>query len=310
MIYTKPIGQFFLCTIIVFSLIACGTQKRLQNATNMANNVNQTIAIKRTQLDSLSHKVKQQSISSEKDSTIANSIAETITELQQQLIKISENVSAITLLAQKKSNFNDKNYYRTTLKYVNVLDSFQTKSNLLNRIYQLLTEAIAAKAFQEFDMGIFFKSGAFKIPASAIEKISGPFQPAIDSLMALSNRFLDVKHTAYLVFVGYADATTINPESPLAAELKSFITPANAAPTSRQLNLMLSALRASELKRNIEAVIRQNTDKMSNYKQLHLSYTNYGRGEELPFKHITDYQENDDRRRVVVFYWSVLPILK
>jgi len=37
------------------------------------------------------------------------------------------------------------------------------------------------------------------------------------------------------------------------------------------------------------------------------NYYAEGKGEELPKGKITDYKVNDERRRVVLIYWTVLP---
>ena len=54
-------------------------------------------------------------------------------------------------------------------------------------------------------------------------------------------------------------------------------------------------------------MMKNNVSKFANLQQLTVGYVSYGRGEALPFKNITNYTDDDERRRVVVFYWAVLP---
>jgi len=40
---------------------------------------------------------------------------------------------------------------------------------------------------------------------------------------------------------------------------------------------------------------------------LRIAYLAVGQGEEYPLPYITDYRDDDERRRIVLCYWSVLP---
>lgn len=300
--------MFKICfPLFIFIFItSCSTQKRLQEAAQKAATVKQSIHQSTATLNSLRQTTAEQLSSAQKDSTISNRIDEVISKLQKDLSKIEETVNAVELAAQKKSNFNEHRYYYSTKSYVDRLDSFQAAGKMRDRIYQLLNNAVSINAFRQFDMGTFFEPGAYKMPPTAFVRISEAFQPAIDSLIKLSNNYSDIKHTAYFVLVGYADGVPISSSSSLYSELKPFIRNVDT-PDKGQLNLMLSNLRAQELLRNMKIIMLQNAQKLSNAPRLKLAYTSYGRGESLPFKNITDYKIDDERRRVVVFYWSVLP---
>ena len=44
-----------------------------------------------------------------------------------------------------------------------------------------------------------------------------------------------------------------------------------------------------------------------NLTKLNFKFYGYGQGETYPSKKITNYQEDDERRRIVLIYWSVIP---
>lgn len=300
-------GLFFIITIVM--LASCGTQKRLLQSAQKAREIKENMLKSSVKLDSLQKQVSLQKNDSVKDSVLSGTINSIIVKLQRDLDKMGESVSAVELLTQKRSNFNEHNFYNSTVKLINRLDSFQAAGKSRDRIYQLLNEAVKAEAFHEFDMGTFFELGAYEIPLTAVNKINGPFKPAIDSMIQLSNSYSDVAHKIYMIFVGYADATPINTDSDLYNKLKRFLPP-GSEPDKEVLNRTLSQLRANELQRNMKLIIAKTAHQFSNYNSLNIGYVNYGRGEELPFKNITDYRTDDERRRVVVFYWSVLPVVE
>ena len=58
---------------------------------------------------------------------------------------------------------------------------------------------------------------------------------------------------------------------------------------------------------NMKKIIEENKSQFQSLPSLHFNYYNYGRGEAYPNQNITNYQKDDERRRIVMFYWSVLP---
>lgn len=171
----------------------------------------------------------------------------------------------------------------------------------------MVKEAIGLKAFKLFNMAAFFEPGVYNIPPSAFSKIRQMFTPALDSLTSFSNKYSEMPKTARLVFVGYADESPIAEGGALYNDLSRL---AGEQPASRQeLNRVLSQLRASEMMQNLKILV---PEKMANFispQKLKFSYFNYGRGEAHPSTQITDYKPDDERRRIVMFYWAVLPEL-
>lgn len=75
-----------------------------------------------------------------------------------------------------------------------------------------------------------------------------------------------------------------------------------------ELNKKLSELRALELISQMTRLFIQKTS--SSPAKLKVEYIGQGKGEEYPIPSIKDYRENDERRRIVLCYWSVLPDIK
>ncbi|GAB3414477.1 hypothetical protein GCM10027516_04950 [Niabella aquatica] len=256
-------------------------------------------------LKKLQESVRQKTDNQTVDSLISGTFAEIISSLRRDLEKNQKTIAAVAFFLDKRSNFTKSNYRKHVQPHVEGLDSFYLKNGTRDRIYELLSEAVKVNAFQKYGMGAFFQPGVYKILPSGFNLVSSAFMPAIDSMAALSNRYTDIKRTAHLVIVGYADGVPVNPSTKLYTELKEYL--ALPEPDNAALNLALSDLRAQELLRNLKIVIRNNANKFASPERLNIGYISYGRGQALPFKNITDYTENDERRRVVVFYWTVLP---
>ncbi len=304
---SKKQQLFFLITITL--LASCGTQRRLSQTVQKNQELKEYILKSNATLSDLQKQASEQNRHSIADSVLSDTIHHIIQKLREKLDKMGESVSAVELLTEKRSNFRGRNFYTSTVSLINRLDSFQTASGGRDRVYQLLSEAVNAAAFHKFDMGTFFEPGAYKIPLTAVDKIYQPFKPAIDSMMRRSNNYSDIPHKIYMIFVGYADASPVISSGPLYAELKKYL-PSGTQPGREALNLTLSRLRANELQRNMKLIIAENASQFHNSNFLDIGYMSYGRGEAFPLKNITDYRVEDERRRVVVFYWSVLPVVE
>lgn len=295
------------CISVVIILASCGTQKRIAATAEKNRVIRESINRDSATLGNLQAEMMKKLGRQTVDTSINAKIVSVIATLQQNLDKIQETVDAVDFFLQSKKNFRPANYEDDVQSYVLRLDSFQLQKKTRDRIYQLLDEAVKMEAFQKYGMGAFFEPGIYRIAPAAFNSVSQSFQPAIDSMSAISNRFPDIKRTAHLVIVGYADATPITPGTKLYNELKGYLKQPD--PASVQMNQALSDLRANELLRNLKIIMRTSAPQFSSYNHLKIGYSSYGRGEALPFNNITDYTENDERRRVVVFYWAILPDL-
>lgn len=302
------IKKTFYTSVMIGALItSCGTQKRMAATSEKNQIARESLSADSATLGNLqaemARKLGEQSV----DSSINKKIVSLLSALQNDLGKIQKTVDAVDFFLETKKNFRPNRYEGDVKTYVVQLDSFQLQKKTRDRIYRLLDEAVKVEAFKKYGMGAFFEPGIYRIAPTAFNSVNKSFQPAIDSMSAISNRYHDIKRTAHLVIVGYADATPITPGTTLYNELKDYI--GQPDPDNVQLNQALSDLRANELLRNLKMIMRTSASQFSNYNQLKIGYSSYGRGQALPFSNITDYTDNDERRRVVVFYWAILPEL-
>ncbi|HMR82024.1 MAG TPA: hypothetical protein PKE30_02795 [Niabella sp.] len=295
----------YISLLLGVLVASCGTQKRMASTSQKLQEVKSFINEDSAALSKLQGSVKEKADNQTVDSLINATFTNVISSLRKDLEKNQRTVAAVEFFLKKRSNFAKNNYKARVKQHVDELDSFRLKNKTRDNIYGLLSEAVKVNAFYKYGMGAFFEPGIYKIAPSGFSMVSNAFMPAIDSMAALSNRYADVKRTAHLVIVGYADGLPVNPSSDLYAELKKHLGVSN--PTNAELNQALSDLRASELLRVLKVIIQDNAAKFDSYDRLNIGYISYGRGQALPFKNITDYTYNDERRRVVIFYWAVLP---
>jgi len=293
--------------ILITFITSCGVSKKAALTHEKISLARRTISQDSLLLDSLESKMERQVANRSIDSSVANNIQTIIEKLQNDLKNIEETVNAADLIAQNKANLREKKYYHYANNYLSKIDSFHLKESYRERVYELLNEAVSVDAFRKYQMGAFFKPGAYKIPYSASKVVEEHFKPVIDSIINRSNKYADITCRVHIVLVGYADALSFSPNTPLYALLKSYTREEN--PEKGLLNLVLSNLRANELLYHIKMLVKENATRFNSYNNLNIGYVAYGRGEALPFPNITDYQVDDERRRVVVFYWSVLPDL-
>ena len=111
--------------------------------------------------------------------------------------------------------------------------------------------------------------------------------------------------TSTLVVNGYADGQSIDTASELYQTLLSYLKKPDAE--RKQLNWALSELRAKEISDLLGRLLEQKKEAFKQTDKLNFSFYGYGQGETYPSKKISNYQEDDERRRIVLIYWSVIP---
>jgi hypothetical protein len=168
-----------------------------------------------------------------------------------------------------------------------------------------IADVLAEVRRNQFGLAAFFGSGEFIILPENMPLISQSFVPLIDSLIAFSNRHANIPREAYLAVYGYADGQPVNTEGALADTLLQ--TMGRSAASSAELNTELSRLRAMEMHKAIDS-LRRSKEALFLKPEL-LTYVDVvkGMGEAYPNPTIKDYAADDERRRIVLFYWNVLP---
>ena len=297
--------KFLLLSLTLFFLVSCGTQQRLLETQQILQQAKEGAVQERELIDVTRQKTEQKLQDGEMDQTIKNDYDVVLKKLNADLEEIESRITTIEEYSKDKINFRGANYENNIAGHVALLDSFNILKEKREKVYELVSEAITIRAFNLYKMAAFFAPGVYRIPHSAVPAINQTFLPALDSIIYLANKYDDIPRVARLVFVGYADESPVAAGSSLYNELSRYT---NQQPPSREeLNRVLSQLRANEMMRNMKTIITNNASKFNSLPSLNINYHNYGRGEAYPNENIKDYQRDDERRRIVMFYWSVLP---
>lgn len=173
-------------------------------------------------------------------------------------------------------------------------------------VFRMMEDGLSKSKRTLFNMAAFFGAGGYEIPADKHQYAVTYFSPVIDSLLSFSNKYSSIFRKAQIAVIGYADATNIAKGSPLYQKLKTWLAIEN--PTRQELNMALSSLRAEEISKFMEKMVKERGGEFVEIKKIVFEILESGEGETLPDRSITNYTTSDVRRRIVMLYWTVLPI--
>ncbi len=229
------------------------------------------------------------------------------TRIAKYLKKIEDNTKEIKLLESRIGSPEDYAANSASIKArVLVIDSVVNKSAATRQYtFDMIEEGLQKSTKTLFSLAAFFGPGGYAIPAEKSEKARVYFSPVIDSLINFSNKYAEAPRTATILVNGYADATQISKGSKLYNELGTSLK--IEEPSKAQLNTRLSALRAEELSKLFTKTIKDKSSNIVAPSKITFENIEVGRGEQLPDASIKNYKANDERRRIVIVYWSVLP---
>ncbi|MBV4359534.1 OmpA family protein [Pinibacter aurantiacus] len=174
------------------------------------------------------------------------------------------------------------------------------KADLENVLF--FDELLAANTFAKLNTAVFFGSGQYKIESNTeAEKMLGT---VTDEVLRFAAKHSDRELHASFIVLGYADEENFTPGSELYKDLtKNMSSP---SPGRIQLNVEMSNRRANAITSILREQYRLQRSSFP-VNNLSDSFFSIGKGEQLPAGKITDYKPVDERRRVVLIYWSVLP---
>jgi hypothetical protein len=170
----------------------------------------------------------------------------------------------------------------------------------------LFDSLLATNTYNQFDIASFFNSGEFQMDVTAEPFKVMPFLRVVEDLLHFASKFPGKKLNGSILVLGYADAQQITPGSTLDSILRQSLGSTDSVP-SPVLNKELSRLRAVTVAQVLSGVYGQKTEGGKIFPGLSVEYIPQGRGEEYPNPKIRNYQVDDERRRVVLVYWSILP---
>jgi hypothetical protein len=218
----------------------------------------------------------------------------------------SINVEIKYLGKQLNSDTEFKNNFTLIKTKILLIDSVVNKKAASREyVMNMILEGISVPKPSMFNLAAFFGSGGYKIPEDKKKFAVQYFSPIIDSLTKFSNKYETVYRNARIIVNGYSDATNISKGSALYKMLASFINKTD--PTKAELNAALSALRAEEIATFLLERLKTSANTFKSVDKITFENVQAGFGEKYPDATIKNYKTNDDRRRIVIAFWSVLP---
>jgi hypothetical protein len=235
----------------------------------------------------------------------------TATTIDSRLIKYQRRIDSITneIKSLQTSIASPEEYSKnsTIIKSrVTLIDSVVNKNAVARQYTFSMIEAALKKSTKTlFSLAAFFGPGGYAIPEEKYKQARQYFSPVVDSLIKFSNQYATLPRTATILVNGYADGTEIPKTSKLYPILTKYLETEN--PTKEALNSALSALRAQDLSALFTRIINERSAEFVALPKIIFENIEVGRGEQLPDATIKNYKEDDDRRRIVIVYWNVLP---
>jgi flagellar motor protein MotB len=175
----------------------------------------------------------------------------------------------------------------------------------------IIEEGMRNSTIYKIPNEIVFTGGGYKIIDKNLPKMQEFFEPILDSIVISANKYINKKLRIKIVVYGYADSDPINPKSKLYDEIARSLyhetIDSSLLTISSRLNQELSRLRAEEVGGLVNTMTFDKLNYITGVKSVFVDLQKEGKGEEFPDNKI-NYNTTDARRRIVKFYWKILPI--
>jgi len=214
-----------------------------------------------------------------------------------------------------KRNATDENALKETLKSdlngkTNIIADLRAKALDDSLTLVLIEEGMRNVSTYKIPNEIVFTGGGYKITDKNLPKMQGFFEPILDSIVTSANKYINKKLRIKIVVYGYADSDPINNKSRLYDEIAKSLYHETADSSllkiSSSMNQELSRLRAEEVGELVNTITFDKLNYITGVKSIFVDLRKEGKGEELPDNRIK-YNTIDPRRRIVKFYWKILP---
>lgn len=295
-------GNFFILLSLVYIFISCSSNKpAVDNSRMSLKNAQQSNEKAIKKLD----EVSAQANKAEQEGKIvksANDEIQTYVSAEKQKIQ-SQNKQIENSLSELESN---KEVDNEAVKRANRLALSNSSSvRIFEEKTKVIIDFLGNETYSKAEIGALFESGEYRLIPSQIKEGEKLFKPVVDKIFLFAEKYKGKFNSlkGEIIITGYSDAMPIEKNSKLYRELASSLN--IEEPSITQLNQKLSELRASAVKELLESIIAQR--KTAANESLDIKMSVFGRGEEIPNGLAANLAKNDFRRRVVTFYWVVLP---
>lgn len=290
------VARLFVISAIIFSLFSCATANRIKEMkADLKRNIqlNKEALHEIEKIDSVREAKFDKGLLDEKSNTFITKFSDSVKQV------ITKHVTEDSVILSRRIKHRSIDTLSLRIKRI----TEEAKANLSN--IQLIDELLATNTFTQLNTASVFGPGEFIIDLQNNPSAADPFKKVAADMLAFATKFPGKKLNGTFMVIGYADAQQISQGTALDSTLRSSMGVETA--TSPQLNRELSRLRAKSVTEVLSGIMTQQTSANEVYKNLHVDYLPQGRGEDYPNPKIKDYREDDERRRVVFVYWSILP---
>jgi hypothetical protein len=292
----------FMCFSIA-ALVSCNASKKTE-VKKLVSSAQTAIVKDDAHITALSS-TKDLKLSEEKiDTTINNRIIAKLKAYQKVTDSAKAHTAAIENIFTGSTSFR-KGYKNIFEVKGPSLEKYISDSAMRYYRFKMIDDGLSVADKKLYQMAAFFGPGIYKIPEGKVRLADSMFLPIIDSLIYFSNKYSQISQTGDIVIDGYADGMDITPDSELYGQLLAGLKKNSA--TKEKLNRQLSQFRAASIGNLLHDLVVKNKSQFKSWSTFDIMSFEYGQGETLPTKTIKDYTEDDDRRRVVLIYWCVLP---
>jgi flagellar motor protein MotB len=231
----------------------------------------------------------------------------------QNALMIQKNIAARDSII--RLNASNEDALKATLK-----SDLEGKSNIIAELKAramddsltllIIEEGMRNSTIYKIPNEIVFTGGGHKILDKNLPKMQDFFEPILDSIVTSANKYINKKLRVKIVVYGYADSDPINPQSRLYDEIAKSLyhetIDSSLLTNSPRLNQELSRLRAEEVGGLVNTMTFDKLNYITGVKSIFVDLQKEGKGEEFPDNRIK-YNTIDPRRRIVKFYWKILP---
>ncbi len=215
-----------------------------------------------------------------------------------------------------KRNATDENALKETLKSdlegkTSIISDLKAKAMDDSLTLLIIEEGMRNSTIYKIPNEIVFTGGGHSITDKNLPKMQQFFEPILDSIVTSANKYINKRLRVKVVVYGYADSDPINPKSKLFDEIARSLyhetVDSSLLTNSPRLNQELSRLRAEEVGELVNTMTFDKLNYITGVKSIFVDLQKEGKGEELPDNKIK-YNTIDSRRRIVKFYWKILPL--
>jgi outer membrane protein OmpA-like peptidoglycan-associated protein len=298
--YLKIIKQTTLAICVLIILSSCVSKRKIAEMTKIINEKKTVEKNLETKIASMDEVRANKTAIGELDDKSNESIKKVLDNEKKGIAERTDALDKMNEALTAKKRIKIKDFEAMQINVVAANAVVAQKGESINFVNQLLKQT----TFVKFNSAAFFEGGGFKIPENKMEEAKVVFSPIVDSLVVFVKKFPKLRLNSSIIASGYADATGFGPGA-LVDLLTSNI--GKAVASKEELNSELSRLRAEEVASILTNIYNDRIKDNPNANQFNTQFFKIGKGEELPNKKITNYEINDERRRIVVIYWNALP---